>query len=234
MSIADHRLGARRPTGKPASAGRARRGDYATVRTSLNDHVYNAPNRGWIKATLILLVVGAAVVGGMLGYNRLTAPSAAATPSKVGTAQLVTAATGAGVLYRSTAGHFTARFPKRPIESDPPPTRQSGITSTVHSATDTSTDTLVAAIDLSSNVAVPAAFLSGVLRGVSSSGALRLDHESATTFGGHPARMGTYSSSTNLAMTGIAVLYGPRRAYVMVAASGSSFAALTKSFAALG
>lgn len=143
---------------------------------------------------------------------------------------------GAGVVYRSAAGHFAARFHKRPTEHTTKKTL-ARLTFTVHLAADASTNALIEGTVISAP-GIPAAavdqFLSGELAGMASAGALTvtLDTQTTTTFQGRPAREAQYHTKNGFSFTALAVVYGTQRAYLLAAPSGPTFAALKRTFVA--
>ena len=205
----------------------------------LGGYVRPAPRRTrrgfWIAAGLIVIV---AVAGLALRIIRQHDKAQDVT-LPAGTGVSANAATnppaGAGIAYRSVAGHFAARFPKRPTERV---TKNSGagLTLTSHLAAEPTSSTLIGGTVISAP-GLPAAdvdqFLRAELEGMANSGALTLASQTKTTFQGRPAREAHYRTKGGHSFSALAVAYGSQRAYLLAAPSGTTFAALKRTFVAL-
>lgn len=181
--------------------------------------------RGPVRVLSYLLVSALAAVAAHLYWpkHQHAATVAAAAQS-----------TSAAPLYTSAGGHFRARFPVTPT----PVSDQITVLGTrvmLHGAGDSTDQTLVDEVSLSQPLAQKqyAAFLTGVLRGAAGT-ELVLHSERATTFRGHPARVGSYTVTADASRVSIlAYVASSTRAYILGAPTGAALTALEQSFVAL-
>jgi hypothetical protein len=138
-----------------------------------------------------------------------------------------------GVPYHSAAGHFTARFPNTPTPVNLTET-VGGITIKVSAAVDPVSSTEVAEEQdqtTSTGDGDSQDLLQEFLDGFSTSAQCPLVSSTPTTFRGSAAVQGDCTAAANGSdYTVLVFLYQGNRVYVLLAASGSSFDALSTSF----
>jgi hypothetical protein len=197
--------------------------------------VYPAPRaargRGWVVVAAIAAVVLGFLAWRVLVKQHHVAPIPAG--SGVTAADPTVIPPGAGVAYRSPAGHFGARFAHRPVERTVP-FSVPGVTFTGHAVGDPATGTAVEGVDISPGMSAATVddFLDGAMHGLTLSGALKLGSDTSTTFRGRPAREGHLTAGNGRSFTALDVVYGSERAYLLLAPA-ESFDALQSSFVAL-
>jgi hypothetical protein len=161
-------------------------------------------------------------------------PSAGAPTSSPTSSPAVAARPSTARLYRNRAGHFQARFPNRPT-----PTTVSLSSHDVgvheHLLSDRSTLTIGAGIDLTDAIPVPerAAFLAGVVQGVTTTGHFTVTSETPTRFRGHDAVRARFAAATGARFDVLAAVWRPNRAYLLMAPAGRPFTQFVTSFAAV-
>jgi hypothetical protein len=134
-----------------------------------------------------------------------------------------------GVLYRSSEGHFAARFPHRP-DSTSQSYAAAGISATWYGAIDGETNSMIFSVVLRGGIpaaAVPA-FLHGVVAGIAS-GTVTPEGQSTSTFHGVAATTAYFSTADALDVSAM-VFVSSGRGYVLVGPSGQTFLRLTASF----
>jgi hypothetical protein len=189
----------------------------------------------WIAAFAVLLVAAGAIGFSIIRTTRSshTHPALIAGNSVQNSPSAGTAPDG-GVLYRSAAGHFAARFPKHPTEGTLTQSVQ-GVDIKAHFAADQPSRTIVEADDFSR--AFPSDLMDQVLRralvALTTTSDLTLDNQTATTFQGRPARQAQYTSAKGSTLTALVVAYNSKRVYLLYAQSGPAFDSLRQSFVAI-
>jgi hypothetical protein len=208
----------------------------AQPETSYDETVILPERRGprgefWIPAAMIVTLAACWFTWKLVSPDH---PSAS-VPVGTGVSAAASAAEpppGPGQVYRSTAGHFAVRFLSQPVEMSKSMTNQVA-TMTGHLLTDQPHGCGVEGVNISPGVpdSEIESALHGLVDGATSGGSVTREVE--TTFRGRPAYEADDETADGRTFTVEAVLYGSERAYIFIAPSGPTFAAMVDSFVAL-
>jgi hypothetical protein len=147
-------------------------------------------------------------------------------------AEVLATPAGADGVTTYEAGHFAAKFPSTPAETQLPSTF-ANYRFVLHLAIVRIPD-VEAVEEEDYTPSIPASATDGALREtVASFGAssnMTLVSQSVSTFQGHAARHGTFTASTGQQFDLVAFFLGDNREYVIVAPSGAAFDLLAASF----
>jgi hypothetical protein len=136
------------------------------------------------------------------------------------------------VTYTSTAGRFSAQFPKAPTASTQVHHIGAHVRATTQLAADPDDHVAVAAVRITpapSDRQLVAA-LPGLSRGLAGDGTLILANQHRTAFRGQAALTGEFWAADGSTMSFLAVSYGTGQLYLLLAPSGASFTQLETSF----
>jgi hypothetical protein len=190
-----------------------------------------------VRLTLLTLVLlaAAAIASWQLGFEHGTSrPTTVPVGSGVTPGAPTDPPVGPGNVYRSTAGHYAARFLGLPTEASRPGAA-GGLLYTLHAVVDDSSGSFVESSDLYPGIAPREvdSFLRGLVAATAGPRGLAVAENKATTFHGRPAQTVRLVDATGHSVTLLAVAFGTRRFYLLGAESGSAFTLLKDSFVAL-
>ncbi len=151
--------------------------------------------------------------------------------SKSNHASTVNVPAGPGVIYRSSDGHFAARFPDNPNVHTVPGSL-GGLTYTIIVASDQASGTVVESAKISQALRgseLPVN-LTAAVRSTAVAAGTTLTSDSATIFQGSPAHQGEFQVSDGTRVSVIAIGYSTSRIYEVAAPTGAAFDDLLASF----
>jgi hypothetical protein len=175
----------------------------------------------FIAAAVIAVIVAA-------GATYLATDS---TDSKIAT---VAVPSGPGVVYRSSAGNFAARFPEKPEVRTIPITVGDDKATTIVAVDADDHIEVASSHDATANASsTTPAVLRAQLSGFAATSGLTLLSDTVTSYQNRGAVQGEFRAPSGSTFTALVIGYSPTRVYFLVAPTGSAFDDLLASFVAV-
>lgn len=189
---------------------------------------------GLIGLITVLIVAGAAAVWHAGVFRPGSRPATVPVGSGVSPGGPTDPPIGPGIVYRSSAGHYAARFLGLPTEASKPGAA-AGQLFTLHVVTDDGSDSFVESADLYPGIGARQAdaLLPGLVANVGAPRGLAVAQSKAMTFHDRPAQLTRLVDQSGNSVEVLAVVYGTQRFYLLSADSGAAFDLLKRSFVAL-